>query len=24
VRDCYDDFRKLAVSIAAKCEFRIP
>jgi cellulose biosynthesis protein BcsQ len=24
VRDCYEDFRKLAVSIAAKCEFRIP
>ena len=24
VKDCYDDFRKLAVSIAAKCEFRIP
>jgi len=24
VRDCYDDFRELAVKIAAKCEFRIP
>ncbi len=24
VRDCYDDFRKLAYNIAAKCSFRIP